>query len=282
MTKQRTKAHYGLLALAAVLLGLGIQFVLGYTEARREAAEATRILSGLESTAADTVGAELQRREDEQAAAAEALAVLPQQRRAAYDASAETPLPLLVNRWHPLPEDYAPELTLVASVDNRDYYLDVCCADAFLEMMADCSAAGCHPYVCSAYRTQQKQQELFDNKVLRVMILDHASLEEAPAIAEQSVARPGTSEHQLGLAVDIIDRYYTNLDEGQEETDTQQWLMENCWRYGFLLRYPNGTTEITGIIYEPWHYRYVGRAYAEEITRMGITLEEYLALRAGR
>ena len=63
---------------------------------------------------------------------------------------------------------------------------------------------------------------------------------------------------------------------------TQRWLMENSWRYGFILRYPNGTTEITGILYEPWHYRYVGRAPAEEIHRMGVTLEEYLLAREGR
>ena len=114
------------------------------------------------------------------------------------------------------------------------------------------------------------------------VILEGADREEAPAIAARSVAVPGTSEHQLGMAVDIIDEYYAKLDEGQEKTATQQWLMENCWRYGFILRYPNGTTDITGIIYEPWHYRYVGERYAREITELGVTLEEYLEMRRGR
>ena len=87
---------------------------------------------------------------------------------------------------------------------------------------------------------------------------------------------PGTSEHQLGLALDIIDTGYTNLDEGQEDTATQQWLMAHCWDYGFILRYPNGTTDITGIIYEPWHYRYVGRTAAAQIHELGVTFEEYI------
>lgn len=267
--------------MAAVLLGLAIQLALGQAEARREAAASAAILSGLESRAVELAETELQRRDEQETEALAELAALPRQRRKVHDA-ADQPLPLLVNRWNPLPEDYEPDLSLVARLDNRDYYLDAVCAREYQRMMDDCSAAGGHPYICSAYRSEQKQKELFDNKVLRVMILEGATLQEAPEIAEQSVARPGTSEHQLGLAVDIIDRYYTQLDEGQEDTDTQKWLMENCWRYGFILRYPNGTTDITGIIYEPWHYRYVGRAYAEEITRMGLTLEEYLELRAGR
>ena len=80
----------------------------------------------------------------------------------------------------------------------------------------------------------------------------------------------------------IRDRFYTNLDAGQENTGTQQWLMENSWRYGFILRYPNDSTEITGIIYEPWHYRYVGTEFAAEIYESGLTLEEYTARRRGR
>ena len=137
-----------------------------------------------------------------------------------------------------------------------------------------------HPYICSAYRTQEYQQGLYDNKILR-LIISGVDEDEAPALAAQSVAVPGTSEHQLGLAVDIIDEYYTNLDRGQEDTDTQQWLMENCWRYGFILRYPNGTTDKTGIIYEPWHYRYVGE-FAEQIHNSGLVFEDYIAQRRGR
>ena len=138
--------------------------------------------------------------------------------------------------------------------------------------------AGCAPYICSAYRSSEKQQELFENKVARVMAQGY-NREEAETIAASEVARPGTSEHQLGLAVDIIDGGYTALDSGQEDTPTQQWLMENSWCYGFILRYPEGKSHITGIIYEPWHYRYVGRAAAKEIYESGLTLEEWLGAR---
>ena len=95
--------------------------------------------------------------------------------------------------------------------------------------------------------------------------------------AGKVVARPGTSEHQLGLAVDIVDLDNQNLDETQEDTAVQQWLMAHSWEYGFILRYPGGKSEITGIIYEPWHYRYVGRDAAAEIYAQGVCLEEYLA-----
>ena len=87
---------------------------------------------------------------------------------------------------------------------------------------------------------------------------------------------PGTSEHQAGLAVDIVSVDYQILDEGQEDTPLQQWLMEHCWEYGFILRYPPDKGEKTGIIYEPWHYRYVGREYAQAIRQSGLCLEEFL------
>ena len=90
------------------------------------------------------------------------------------------------------------------------------------------------------------------------------------------MARPGTSEHQLGLALDIVDLDYQQLDTRQEETPEQKWLMENSWKYGFILRYPTDKSNITGIIYEPWHYRYVGKEAAKVIHEKGICLEEYL------
>lgn len=187
-----------------------------------------------------------------------------------------TELLILVNPWNKLPEDYAPELEEIPQADTEDpLYVDVRCAEALKQMMADCEAAGGHPYICSAYRSLEKQQFLFNNKIRR-LVLEGVDPDEAPDIAAMSVAKPNTSEHQLGLAVDIIDFFYTNLDKGQEDTATQQWLMENSWRYGFILRYPNGSSEITGIIYEPWHYRYVGQEAAEEIYELGVTLEEYL------
>lgn len=181
---------------------------------------------------------------------------------------------MLVNPWNAIDENYVPELVTV----EDGYRVDRRCADALTRMLYDCREAGHSPVICSAYRTQEYQQDLFDKKIQRVMATGVSSAD-APAIAARSVAVPGTSEHQLGLAVDLIDYYYTNLDEGQERTGTQKWLMEHCAEYGFILRYPNGSSNITGIIYEPWHYRFVGKKTAREITDAGITFEEYLQKR---
>ena len=90
------------------------------------------------------------------------------------------------------------------------------------------------------------------------------------------MAIPGTSEHEIGLAVDIVDDNYQMLENEQENTPVQKWLKKNCWKYGFILRYPENKKKITGVIYEPWHYRYVGKTAAKEIMSKGICLEEYL------
>lgn len=107
-------------------------------------------------------------------------------------------------------------------------------------------------------------------------LMEGYGLEDAKAKAGRQVAVPGTSEHQLGLAVDIVDVSYQLLDTNQENTGVQKWLLENSWRYGFILRYPTDKTDITGIVYEPWHYRYVGKEYAKEIYEKGVCLEQYL------
>ena len=180
---------------------------------------------------------------------------------------------VLVNPWNKLPDDLDIELVFMGNWQ----YVDKTCADALTAMLDACREAGLYPYVCSSYRTYEDQQYLMDNKIERLMD-EKPSLtwQEASDIAKQSVAVPGTSEHQLGLAVDIVADGYYVLDYTQAKTDTQQWLMENCWDYGFILRYPEDATDITGIIYEPWHYRYVGVEIALELKELGITLEEYL------
>lgn len=186
----------------------------------------------------------------------------------------ETPWYLvLVNPWHPLPENYEFELTTVTG----KYKIDSRCADALKQFLADCKAAGHTPYICSAYRTWDDQVYLFDKKVKSFTSKGYSE-EEAKILAAKETAVPGTSEHQLGLAVDILCQSRPWLDEGQANTATQKWLMANCHKYGFILRYPKGTTPITGIIYEPWHYRYVGVEIATEIMTKGITLEEYLGI----
>ncbi|MBP3632256.1 MAG: M15 family metallopeptidase [Oscillospiraceae bacterium] len=177
----------------------------------------------------------------------------------------------LVNPWNPLPDSWTPDLVTLS--DGRK--IDSRCYEAFEEMMDACKAAGYSPFLCSAYRTQETQQGLYDNKVQR-LVDSGMSEEEAKVEAAKAVAIPGTSEHQLGLAVDIVDANMQDLTDEQENTATQKWLMANSWRYGFIHRYPNGKTDITGIIYEPWHYRYVGKDAAQEIFNRDITLEEYL------
>lgn len=130
--------------------------------------------------------------------------------------------------------------------------------------------------ICSAYRTTERQTKLFNNRIKRMMSKGY-SRAAAEADTRTVVAVPGTSEHQLGLAVDIVDKKYQGLDERQEKTAVQKWLMKNSWKYGFILRYPTGKSDITGIIYEPWHYRYVGKKAAKEIYEQGVCLEEYLS-----
>lgn len=179
---------------------------------------------------------------------------------------------ILVNRDHPLPEDFqVPEFTQLVgghSIDKRAY-------PALQRMMDACRAAGLQPTICSSYRTQEKQTELFERKV-QSCLPQAASREEAEEQAAFWVARPGTSEHQAGLAVDIVDKSYQLLDEEQENTAVQKWLMEHCAEYGFILRYPTEKNALTGVGYEPWHYRYVGEEAAGEIMSRGLCLEEYL------
>ena len=178
---------------------------------------------------------------------------------------------MLVNPDIPLPENY--EIN-VKQLDNGQA-VDERCYDDLQNMLKDCRSAGLSPVVCSSYRTQEKQQMLFDNQVEKWKNQGYSE-DEAKKQAGKLVAVPGTSEHQLGLALDIVDISYQLLEEEQENTPTQKWLLENSWKYGFILRYPKDKTDITKISYEPWHYRYVGKKAAKEIFDAKICLEEYL------
>ncbi len=177
----------------------------------------------------------------------------------------------LANAQNPLPENYTVELREIGG--GRQ--IAAVCYDDLRQMFADCKAAGCSPAVCSAYRSWEKQKKLFRRKVNFYRRQGHSDAD-AIQLAGTVVAPPGTSEHQLGLALDIVDTNHWDLDESQESTPTQQWLMQNSWQYGFILRYPNNKSQITGVIYEPWHYRWVGREIAAEMHESGLCLEEYL------
>ena len=180
---------------------------------------------------------------------------------------------LLVNGDHPVPEDFVPpELTQLRngqSIDARAY-------PSLQRMMDDARAEGLQPLICSSYRSEETQNRLYQQKVQSWLAQGYAQ-EEAEEKAAVWVARPGTSEHQIGLAVDIVDKSYQLLDDEQEHTAVQRWLMEHCADYGFILRYPTDKSALTGVGYEPWHYRYVGEAAAREIMDGGLCLEEYLA-----
>lgn len=169
----------------------------------------------------------------------------------------------LVNKWNPLPENY--ELTLVEvpggeKVDERIY-------EPLMEMLEAAKEGNWDqlPMVVSGYRTQEKQQQLYDEKIAEYKRQGYSDTE-AVEQAEQWVAVPGCSEHQLGIAVDINGATY----------DLYFWLQENSYKYGFIFRYPAGKTDITGTAEEVWHYRYVGVEAATEMYEQGLCLEEYL------
>lgn len=180
---------------------------------------------------------------------------------------------LLVNADNPLPADY--EITLTRLANGLE--VEVRCYPDLQAMMDACRAEGLSPVICSAYRSYDKQQSLFLNKVA-----DYIEQGYSEAMAEQEAAQvvaiPGYSEHQSGLALDIVDFNNQNLDESQQQTQVQQWLMAHSWEYGFVMRYPLDKSEITGIIYEPWHYRYVGQEAARIMYEQNLCLEEYIAL----
>lgn len=167
---------------------------------------------------------------------------------------------LLVNKWNPMPEDYAPELVKYAG-----HEVVAECYDSLVAMIKGCSTKGYYK-VTSAYRSIETQKYIWNNR-LNGFKASGLSTEEAEKKVAETVAVPGTSEHHSGLAVDI---------DGVKAV--HNWLAEHSWEFGFIVRYPEGKTEVTGIIHEPWHFRYVGRELAKEIYESGLCLEEYMTM----
>ena len=178
---------------------------------------------------------------------------------------------ILTNAQYPIPEDYLPVLKEVPgqgqSVDERIY-------DPLMEMLSDMKEQGLSPVVCSGYRTLDKQEMLFNRKV-SAYVKQGYSMEEANQMARRLLSIPGSGEHCLGLAVDIYCESYRKLEAGFADTKEGKWLQEHCWDYGFILRYDQGKEELTGIDYEPWHFRYVGKAAAQYLKETGMCLEEF-------
>jgi D-alanyl-D-alanine carboxypeptidase len=174
---------------------------------------------------------------------------------------------ILVNKWNPVPDGYDVELTQL----SNGAYVDVRIYPALQEMFDAARDDGVYPVVAAGYRTVEKQRSLWEEKVAELEA-EGCSAADAEKEAETWVAVPGTSEHQLGLAVDI------NADGVHSAGyEVYEWLEKNAWEYGFILRYPSDKTDITGVGYEPWHYRYVGEEAAATISRQSLCLEEYLS-----
>jgi len=180
---------------------------------------------------------------------------------------------ILVNPRMRLPDDYAVDTCRIW--DSEPERIDYRIYDDLHAMLDDCESAGLFPVIRGAFRTQHQQEELFEQKTEQFM-MEGETLEEAKRDAATIVAYPGTSEHQLGLALDIVSGDNSILNADQANNPTQQWLMEHSWEYGFVLRYPTDKGDITGIIYEPWHYRYVGTETAKIMHDEDLCLEEYL------
>lgn len=159
--------------------------------------------------------------------------------------------------------DYTPEL---GKIEGQQ--LDKRIVDAMSDFIAAARTQGLSVYLSSGYRSYDEQNYLYQRKVAQY----------GETQAAKIVAPPGTSEHQTGLACDITDKYYAMKDSSLENTALYQWMSQHCQEYGFIVRYPKDKEDVTGIIYEPWHFRYVGVDAATYIMKKGLCLEEFLDL----
>ena len=180
---------------------------------------------------------------------------------------------VLVNARNKISENYNAS---IMEVENGQY-VDERCYSQLKAMISDCKNAGNSPVVCSSYRSHEKQILLFSNKIKELTGQGY-SKKQAKKEAGKVVAIPGTSEHQTGLACDITDHYYEFKDSSLENTALYQWMSQHCQEYGFIVRFPKDKEDITGIIYEPWHFRYVGVEAATYIMEHDLCLEEFLDL----
>lgn len=177
---------------------------------------------------------------------------------------------VLVNKQHPIPEGYEFNLGTIKSGMQCDERI----IDDLLLMMQAAKEEGVNLVIQSPYRTLGRQEYLF-NKKIKAYMGQGLSYMDAYKVASQAVTVPGSSEHQIGLSIDITSDTYTLLNEGFGDTEAGMWLAEHSCEYGFNLRYPRGKEYITSIEYEPWHFRYVGREAAVIMKEENICLEEF-------
>ena len=190
-----------------------------------------------------------------------------------YQGGGEAPWNLLlVNDWNPLPAGYDSDVSF--STVSGGKQVDSRIIDAVNRMLND--AAAYDLAVVSAYRPKEEQDVLYWRKVKQYTDKGYSDLE-AQKVGGTIVKRPGFSEHNCGLAMDVGGSGDYTLEQTFANTPAYAWLMEHCADYGFILRFPEGKEDITGVIYEPWHYRYVGEEAARYIMDNDLCLEEYLA-----
>ena len=239
----------GLLLGIVVLLGLGktmlqTTYSLGEKEEKRE-----------------SIGEQEEREEEQQ-----------ESKQAMKSNAINAKLITLVNKDHPVPSDY--NIALRELNNGRNSVAEVMYED-LKSMLHDASKEGHSYWIASGYRSKEYQQQLIDNNVASRMS-QGMEYEEAYEDVIKLTMPAGYSEHQLGLAVDLLASSNNKMELEQEDTRENEWLRMNCYRYGFVLRYPKDKEAITHINYEPWHFRYVGKEVATYIWEHDLTLEEFL------
>ena len=172
----------------------------------------------------------------------------------------------LVNRDHPIAESYIPAVRTVEVTGMKQAMNDEA-ATALEQMFAAAKAEKVGLSSVSGYRSYSKQETIYARKKGK----------NGKATADSLVALPGSSEHQLGMAMDLAQKGGSQLNSGFGKTKAGIWIAENAWRYGFIVRYPSGKESITGYAYEPWHVRYVGKEYAAAVRSLGEPLEIYVS-----
>ena len=255
----------GLTVMLCVAAG-GISFLLTRRAAIPSASAASAISMPAQSIADPTVSSA-----ENTAAPANALGLTADEARAML----ADPLMVLVNHTSKMPDDYTFDTKECGSATAVNKTLQTVACDAFLEMQKAATADGVTVWMQSGYRSVKYQTSLYERKTKYYLDkgYDNATAKEKAAAV---VNPPGYSEHNCGLAADLNSPEHTGLDEGFEKTAAFRWLCEHAGDYGFILRYPKDAEDKTEIIYEPWHWRYVGVENAAKINASGLCFEEYI------
>ena len=255
----------GLTVMLCVAAG-GVSFLLTRHAAVPSASAASAISMPAQSIADPTVSSA-----ENTTAPANALGLTADEARAML----ADPLMVLVNHTSKMPDDYTFDTKECGSATAVNKTLQTVACDAFLEMQKAAAADGVTVWMQSGYRSVKYQTSLYERKTKYYLDkgYDNATAREKAAAV---VNPPGYSEHNCGLAADLNSPEHTGLDEGFEKTAAFRWLCEHAGDYGFILRYPKDAEDKTEIIYEPWHWRYVGVENAAKINASGLCFEEYI------